>query len=220
MTNPKIEAVAFDMDGTMFNTEDLYDKVGEILLQRRGHHFTRDLKLQMMGLPGNKAFEIMRQHCGLNESVEELQKETDTIFVGMLEDEIAMMPGLEKILELLERLDIPKGVATSSHRQFAVKSLGYFDLEPRFEFILTSEDVENGKPHPDIYLAAADKFGVAPQNMLVLEDSKTGSTAGVAAGAYTIAVPTEHSKGMDFSHVAQVALSLKDDVILRLFENQ
>ncbi len=218
MNLPKIKAVAFDMDGLMFNTEDLYDQVGEILLQRRGKQYSRELKLEMMGLPGPVAFEIMRERCDLSESVEELQSETDEIFGDLLPDEIATMPGLEKLLETLEGQSIPKAVVTSSHRQFAKRALGFFDLQPRFEFVLTSEDVTNGKPHPEVYLAAAERFQISPQNMLVLEDSHTGSRAGAASGAYTIAIPTEHSQGQDFSHVHHVVTKLDDELILKLFE--
>ena len=214
---PKIEAVAFDMDGLMFNTEDLYDQVGQILLQRRGQTFSLELKLAMMGLPGPVAFEVMRQRCSLEDSVEQLQAETSEIFTDLLPREIRLMPGLETLLGMLEELGIPKAVATSSHRQFAQRALGCFDLEPRFEFILTSDDVTEGKPHPEIYLTAADRFNVQPSAMLVLEDSFNGTKSGAAAGALTIAIPTEHSADMDFSHVHHVAPRLDDDVILRLF---
>ena len=218
MTLSKIEAVAFDMDGLMFNTEDLYDQVGQILLERRGQNYSRDLKLEMMGLPGPVAFEVMRQRCKLDDSVEELQSETDAIFGDLLPNQIATMPGLEKLLETLERIGIPKAVVTSSHRQFAKRALGFFDLGPRFEFILTAEDVTNGKPDPEVYLAAAKRFEIEPANMLVLEDSRTGSRAGAESGAYTIAVPTQHSQGQDFSHVHHVATRLDDKVIIQLFE--
>lgn len=214
---PAIRAVAFDMDGLMFNTEDLYDQVGEILLQRRGQSFTRELKLAIMGLPGPTAFEVMRNWCELDDSVQQLQLETDEIFATMLPDEIRMMPGLETLLGTLEKIGIPKAVATSSHRQFAVRALGIFELEPRFEFVLTSDDITNGKPHPEIYLTAANRLGVESNELLVLEDSFNGSQSGAASGAYTIAVPTEHSREMDFSHVHKVVNRLDDDEILQIF---
>ena len=127
------------------------------------------------------------------------------------------MPGLETLLQKLESKGIPKIVATSSHRKFANRNLAQFELTHRFEFVLTSEDVSQGKPHPEIYLAAAEKLGVAPKNLLVLEDSKTGSTAAAASGAFTVAVPTEHSVGLDFSHVHHVSNRLDDEFILNLF---
>ena len=218
MSAPRITAVAFDMDGLMFNTEDLYDQVGQMLLDHRGQTFTPALKLEMMGLPGPVAFEVMRKRCGIEDSVEQLQSEADQIFSGLLPAEIKTMPGLENILAKLENLNIPKVVATSSHRRFAEQALGHFNLQPRFESVLTAEDVTHGKPHPEIYLTAASRMRVEPQSMLVLEDSQTGSTAAVAAGAFTIAIPTRHSLGMDFSHVHRVVDRLDDDWIIGLFK--
>jgi HAD superfamily hydrolase (TIGR01509 family) len=208
-----IEAVAFDMDGLMFNTEDLYDDVGDILLQRRGQRFERTLKLKMMGRPGNEAFGIMKQQCGLADSVEQLREETREIFSELLPARIEMMPGLCSLLEWLEGLGVKKCVATSSHRQFATEALGSFDLEPRFEFVLTADDVTRGKPDPEVYLTAASRLDVSVNNLLVLEDSVIGSTAAAKAGALTIAVPTSHSIGSDFSHVRHVASSLEDPII-------
>ena len=213
---PSITAVAFDMDGLIFNTEDLYDQVGEILLSRRGLNFTRELKMEMMGLPAPTAYEIMRKRCGITDSVGQLQTETDSIFDELLPKQLKTMPGLETLLQKLESKKIPKIVATSSHRKFANRNLAQFELTHRFEFVLTSEDVSQGKPHPEIYLTAAEKLGVASKNLLVLEDSKTGSTAAAASGAFTVAVPTEHSVGLDFSHVHHVANRLDDEFILNL----
>ena len=215
-TDTVYQAVAFDMDGLMFNTEDLYDEVGDILLQQHGQRFTRELKLEMMGRPGQEALTIMKQRCNLPQSVDDLREEVKQIFAELLPGRIEMMPGLVELLDFLEQHKIPKCVATSSHRQFATVALGSFDLEPRFEFVLTSDDVVNGKPDPEVYLAAARKLGIEATQMLVLEDSAIGSRAAVAAGAFTIAVPTSHSAGSDFSHVGYVADSLLDPTIQNL----
>ncbi len=217
MVHPEIQAVTFDMDGLIFNTEDIYDEVGGLLCERRGHVFSRELKLKMMGLPGKVAFEVMRRELGIDDSAASLQEETDDIFHDILPARIETMPGLERLLELLDSLKIPKSVATSSHQNFARKALSHFDLEPRFQFVLTADDVTHGKPHPEIYQTSAAKLRVNPANMLVLEDSLIGSTAGVAAGAFTIAVPTRHSRHQDFSHVQRIASSLDDPQILSLF---
>jgi HAD superfamily hydrolase (TIGR01509 family) len=217
MPHPEIHAVTFDMDGLIFNTEDIYDEVGGLLCSRRGHVFTTDLKLKMMGLPGTVAFEVMRTELGIGDSAVHLQQETDEIFRDLLPQRIETMPGLTNLLDLLESLEIPKAVATSSHRNFARLALSHFDLEPRFEFVLTADDVSQGKPHPEVYQTSAERLGVNPENMLVLEDSLIGSTAGVAAGAFTIAVPTLHSQHQDFSHVQRVARSLADEPVLSLF---
>ncbi len=204
------QAVAFDLDGLMFNTEDLYDEVGAVILRRRGKEFTSELKRKMMGLPSGLALQVMIDAHGLDATVEQLEQESDAIFAEILGPRLAPLEGLAKLLDALEAASIPKAIATSSRRSFAQKVLGHFDFEPRFQFLLTSEDVRQGKPHPEIYLAAAARFGLEPAQLLVLEDSENGCRAAVAAGACTIAVPSPHSSNHDFDGVYLVANSLAD----------
>ena len=194
---PMPRAVVFDMDGLMFNTEDVYTRVGTELLRRRGHEFTSELKDAMMGLRPQPTFEVMIDHCGLDEPWDRLAEESNTIFVGLLDEHLEVLPGLPELLDALEAAGIPKAIATSSDRRLARACLAPFDLEPRFEFLLTAADVEHGKPHPEIYLTAAARLGVAPEEALVLEDSHNGCRAAAAAGTLTIAVPGDHSRGHD-----------------------
>ena len=203
-------AVVFDLDGLMFNTEDLYDEVGAILLGRRGWEFTSELKRQMMGLPAAVAFQKMIDYHGLNTTVDALREESDQIFEKLLRERVAPMAGLPELLDALERASIPKAIATSSRPKFALTALRRFGYEPRFQFILTSEDVREGKPNPEIYLTAARRFGLEPPQMMVLEDSENGCRAAVAAGAFTVAVPSAHSQDHDFDGVDLVAHTLAD----------
>jgi len=208
-------AVVFDMDGLMFNTEDLYTMVGTELLRRRGQQFTDRLKDAMMGVRPRQAFEKMIEHCGLDESWEELAEESNEIFVGLLDEHLKMMPGLGELLDDLEAAGLPKAIATSSDRGLAELCLARFGLTPRFEFLLASDGVEHSKPHPEVYLAAAERLGLAPGQMLVLEDSENGCKAAAAAGAFTVAVPGPHSFEQDFRMADLVADSLGDP---RLYE--
>jgi HAD superfamily hydrolase (TIGR01509 family) len=109
-------------------------------------------------------------------------------------------------------------IATSSSRRYLTALLQKFELLDRFAFTLTAEDVVHGKPHPEIYLTAARRHGVAPAEMLVLEDSETGTRAAAAAGAHVISIPHEHSRRHDFSIARAVAQRLDDPLILRLLE--
>jgi HAD superfamily hydrolase (TIGR01509 family) len=209
-------AVVFDLDGLMFNTEELYQEVGTELLRRRGHAFTQDLLDRMMGRPSHVALQIMIDTHTLKATVEELLAETDEIFPGILRERLAPMPGLVELLAVLEQHSIPKAIATSSRRTFVEHVLGVFEYQPRFSPILTSEDITHGKPHPEIYLKAAQRLNVAPGEMMVLEDSQNGCRAAVAAGAITVAVPAAHSQRHDFSGAALVAESLRDPRIYQL----
>jgi HAD superfamily hydrolase (TIGR01509 family) len=203
-------AITFDMDGLMFNTEDVYTLAGTELLARRGYAFTPQLKDAMMGLPPRAAFEAMIDYHCLKEPWHMLAAESDEIFLGLLSERLATMPGLPELLAALEKAGIPKAIATSSGRRLTEACLAPFQLAPRFCFILTSEDITRGKPDPEIYLLAARRFGVPPAKMLVLEDSQNGCRAASAAGAFTVAVPGDHSRNQDFSMANLVLKSLAD----------
>ena len=169
----------------------------------------------MMGLPPRAAFEVVIEWCHLDESWETLAADSDEIFLGMLAGRLTTMPGLLELLAALETAGIPKAIATSSGRRLTEACLTPFRLASRFRFILTSEDITRGKPDPEIYLLAAQRLGVPPAEMLVLEDSHNGCRAAAAAGAFTVAVPGEHSRRQDFSAANLVIGSLADR---RLYE--
>jgi HAD superfamily hydrolase (TIGR01509 family) len=207
---PAIRAVVFDLDGLMFNTEDIFNEVGREVLVRRGKLMTNELLTQMMGRRAPEAIQIMIDFHGLRESVDALIQETRVLFTEKAAERLSPMPGLLELLTLIEDRQLPKGVATSSGRRYLEEILGRFDMLGRFHLTLAAEDVTHGKPHPEIYLAAAERLGVQPCEMLVLEDSHAGTTAAVRAGAVAVSVPNAHSRYQDFSHAAYVASRLDD----------
>ncbi|MBL8889644.1 MAG: HAD family phosphatase [Planctomycetaceae bacterium] len=212
-----IRAVVFDMDGLMFNTEDLYDLVGQQMLARRGHQFDLELKLRMMGRTASVAFEIMRQACNLTESIEELKRENDRLFMALLETQLEKLPGLDVLMTWIAQRNLPLGLATSSRRFLAEYKLQRFGLTPHFRAIVTGDEVKHGKPDPEIYLAVAKQLNVAPNEMLAFEDSVVGSTAAAAAGAFTVAVPGKHGEQLDYSHVDLITNRLDSPAIQELF---
>ncbi|HWB08755.1 MAG TPA: HAD family phosphatase [Pirellulales bacterium] len=209
-------AAVFDLDGLLFNTEELYQQVGSELLRRRGHEFGAELLHAMMGRPARVSLQMMIDYHALEDTVETLAEETAEIFPAILDERLAFMAGAPELLAALEEAGVPKAVATSSGRRFTRDVLGRFELEPRFEFLLTAEDVVEGKPHPEIYLKAAARFGVQPAKIVVFEDSQNGCRAAVAAGARAIAVPGGHSRSHDFTGAALVAETLADRRIYEL----
>lgn len=212
----RIRAVVFDLDGLMFNTEDVFNASGRELLGRRGIEFTHDIRVQMMGRRAEESFRILREMTGLPESIEELRAESEQIFLGLLAKQLAPMPGLFDVLDHIEENSLPKGVATSSGRSYLEDILGRFELLPRFHSTLAAEDVTQGKPHPEIYLKSAERIGVHPTEMLVFEDSEAGTRAAVAAGAVAVSVPHDHSREHDFTGAAFIANGLNDPRIHNL----
>ncbi|MCL2349124.1 MAG: HAD family phosphatase [Planctomycetaceae bacterium] len=202
--NPKIQAVAFDMDGLMFDTEVVYHKTGTELMRRRGCDYSPELCQAVMGTPPQASFETMIRWHSLNETWQELQEESNAIFLELLKDGFDAMPGLFKLLAELERRKIPKCICTSSTWPLVAPVLAAYDMAGRFNFILTAEDITRGKPNPEIYLKAAARFGVEPSSMLVLEDSVFGTQAARAAGAFAVTVLAAHNRTQDFSHASMI----------------
>ena len=134
----------------------------------------------------------------LSDSAEQLLEESDTIYSELLSAGPAPMPGLADWISRLIQSGLPFGLATSSRRKFVDVILGNAPWRDSLSFVLTGDDVTNGKPHPEIYLKAALKLGMDPAEMLVLEDSGNGCAAAVAAGAFTVAIPSEHTRGHAF----------------------
>ncbi len=212
-------AVVFDLDGLMFNTEELYVEVARALLARRGHEVTQPLLDAMMGRPSPISLQTMIDWHQLDATVAQLEQETADVFPGILDQRLSPMPGLLNLLEQIEQRGLPKAIATSSRALFAHDILGRFELLPRFQFVLTCESITQGKPHPEIYCLAAERLGVATQEMLVLEDSATGCRAAVASGAYAVAVPGPHSRTHAFSGARFVAEGLTDPRLTALFND-
>ncbi len=212
-----IQAVAFDMDGLMFDTEAVYWKAADALLKRRGHAYTDELCLAVMGRPPRFCYELFKETFHLPESWQELKRESEELFLDFLGEGYVTMPGLSELLDMLETRQIPKGICTSSARRIVDEVLRRDGMAGRFDFVLTAEDIVHGKPQPEIYQKAAARFAVAPQNMLVLEDSEAGILAAKAAGAFGVAVLAKHNQGGNFDAAQRVAAALNDPVILALF---
>jgi len=217
ISHDPVQAAVFDLDGLMFNTEELYQEVGAELLRRRGREFTGPLLDAMMGRPSPVALQIMIDWHQLDATVPQLEAETDAMFPGILDARLQPMPGLMDLLAALEHAGIPKAVGTSSRRSFVVDVLARFNLEPRFEFLLTAEDVTHGKPAPEIYLTACERLGCPPARVMVLEDSENGCRAAVAAGTFAVAVPGYHSIRHSYDGARFIADTLQDPRIYHAF---
>jgi HAD superfamily hydrolase (TIGR01509 family) len=217
-SRPVIRAVVFDLDGLMLNTEDIFELAGVELMARRGLEMTDTIRHGMMGRRPVEAFTVLRDLTGLTDSLEDLMLETKVLFASLAENRLAMMPGLLEVFDLLDAKKLPRAVATSSPRTYMTHLLEKFNLLDRIDFSLTAEDVTHGKPHPEIYLKAAEMHGVNPAEMLVLEDSETGTRAAAAAGAYIVSVPSRHTDFGDFSMSRLRISSLLDEQLHSLLK--
>jgi pseudouridine 5'-phosphatase len=213
---PLIRAVALDMDGLTLNTEDLYGEVGHRMMARRGKAFRDSVRQRMTGRPAPAAYAVLIEAESLQESWEELHAESTSILSELLPTRVQPMPGVIDLLDELDRCSIPRCIATSSPLHFAEKALRFAGLIDRIDFIVTSEHVAHGKPAPDIYQLAAKKFGCSPSEVLVLEDSPIGATAGVAAGCFVVTVPSPHVDHQAFQGVQFPVPQIDDPKVLKL----
>lgn len=209
-------AVAFDLDGLLFDTESLFFRVASDMLARRGKAFTPAIMSQMIGRQWAVAGPAFKSMAGLSESLDELLEEARALFDARLDEEVSPTTGAQELLVHLERVGLPRAVATSSRRAYADRLLQRHGLAQHFRFVLSAEDVTRSKPDPEIYRKAAARFAIEPRALLVLEDSQAGVSAACAAGAFVVAIPHEHSPASGLTRADLVVDRLDHPRLLEL----
>ncbi|MFO7540004.1 MAG: HAD family phosphatase [Chloroflexota bacterium] len=210
-----IEAVIFDMDGLMVDTEPLSRQAWDMAIRPFGHSLDDTTYSRMVGLRGDESVQIVRQTFDLPLTAAALYEQKSAHYRRLRAEGIPVMPGLWSLLDAIEARHLPWAVATSSPRAQAEEVLGQLDLLSRCRAIVGGDEAPRGKPAPDIYLLAAERLNVAPNRCLALEDSLPGSQAAVAAGMSTVVVPNGPPNGRspaDFPH-AHYVLSRLHEVI-------
>jgi len=205
-----LQAVVFDLDGLIANTEDLYEKAGETVLRRRGKTYDAALREQMMGRPVADAIQIMIDCHSLPDPLDDLMRECGDVMQALLATSLAAMPGLYELMDELQAASKRVAVATSGPRVYAEHVLTQLKVKDHFEFVLSADDIRRGKPDPEVYLLSAERLQLAPRQMMALEDSGNGCRAAVAAGAFTVAVPNRHTHHHDFAGAQFIADTLAD----------
>jgi len=180
-------AVLWDMDGTLVDTEPYWLTAEEELVAAWGGVWTHEDGLQLVG-SGLERSALIFQSRGVHLTVAEIIDTLTDRVMGQISEHVPWRPGVRELLRELKQAGIPTAVVTMSVRRMAehvVNSLG-FDA---FDTIVSGDQVDNPKPHPDPYLEAARRLGVDPAHCVAIEDSEPGVASAVAAGASTIAVP-------------------------------
>jgi HAD superfamily hydrolase (TIGR01509 family) len=191
MTNSlAIEAVVFDMDGLMLDTEPLYKVAWQSGCNELGYDLDDVTYSTLVGRPTSACEQVLLQTFGPDFPLGLFRERWPVIWREKAASSgIQLKPGLLPLLAFLQRRGIPVAVATSSEAYFTEFSLSRAGLSDRFHTIVTGDQIERGKPAPDIYLAAAAKLGVAPERCIALEDSEAGAVAACAAAMITLLIP-------------------------------
>ena len=204
-------AIMFDLDGVIVDTEQVWDEVREELVADWGGRYSRDAQQAMMGMSSGEWSRFMHDSLGLEQSPREIN---DEVVRRMLERYRRALPLIEGAVDVVRDLSrsFPLAVASSSNRSLIDTVLETAGIAGCFSATVSSEEVERGKPSPDVYLEAARRLSVVPQDCVAVEDSANGIRAAAAAGMRVIAFPNLHfppgSDALDLA--AEVIGSLAD----------
>jgi len=189
-TANNLQAVVFDMDGLMLDTERIALRVlGQVAVEL-GYPWREEIGLAMVGMSYRDSGPLIVQHLGPDYPPEPLWEAFGERYLAVLGSEsIPIKPGLLELLDWLEERELPKAVATSTRSERARFKLEKAGILHRFQVVVCGDHVAQGKPAPDIYLAAAKGLDISPAQCVALEDSNPGVRAALAAGMNVIMVP-------------------------------
>jgi HAD superfamily hydrolase (TIGR01509 family) len=207
-----ITAVVLDMDGVLVDSEQLWDEVREQLARERGGRWHERAQTDMMGMSSTEWSRYMHDVIGLAESPEEINEEVVRRLLARYAESLPLLPGaVEAVERLAERW--PLGLASSSNREVIDAVLEEAGIADRFRATVSSEEVEHGKPAPDVYLEAARRLAVDPSRCAAVEDSRNGIHSARTAGMRVIAIPNPHyPPSEDALALADVVLESLDEL--------
>jgi len=190
MPAPVCHAVVFDMDGLMLDTEPIYKSAWQSAVIDFGFRIDDDAYFELLGRSLRDAEGILRRRFGSDFPFGEFRTRwLEHWRTAVLRDGVPRKPGLDPLMAELKRRGVPSAVATSTQREDALFTLERAGLGGAFAHVVTGDEVEHGKPEPDIFLAAARSLGVAAEECVALEDSDAGIVAAAAAGMTALMVP-------------------------------
>ncbi|MFW6370908.1 MAG: HAD family hydrolase [Bacteroidota bacterium] len=198
---PPFEAVIFDMDGVLVNSEPFYVEVEQTNFKKLGLVITEDEHKTYQGTATDRMWEIIKEKHGIAKTVEELVEMTNAVvtpYFASLEV-IECMPGVEQLIKQLAKEKIPLALASSSYPEVIEIILQKTGLKSCFNVVVDSQMAGASKPEPDIFLLAAQKLQVPPGKCIVIEDSTNGIKAAKSAGMYCIAYAGPGSELQDQS---------------------
>jgi HAD superfamily hydrolase (TIGR01509 family) len=203
-----IQAVLFDFDGLLADSEPLQKAAWHRFLARHGRVLEQELIDRMFGLRLLESAALVRQELDLPISVEQVMAERDAEFLDSLPGTLNAMPGAAATIDAMRELGLRVGLASSGHRRYIAIALRELGLSDAFDAIVTGDMVERGKPAPDIFLRAAELLQVPPAACVVVEDAPHGIAAAKAAGMVAVAVPNELTRNLDFAAADRICPSL------------
>jgi HAD superfamily hydrolase (TIGR01509 family) len=184
-----VTAVIFDLDGVLADSEPWWNQIDAKLLSECGVNYHGEHHQDVVGVSYRTAIDFYKNAFGINVPAEQMMKRRGQIAAEFFADRVDLFPGAREVLEALRQTKLRLAVATSSVGSSARPFLARTELTEFFDVIVTGDEVENGKPAPDIYVRAAEKLNTSADECLVIEDALAGIAAAKAAKMRVVAIP-------------------------------
>ena len=194
-----IEAILFDFDGLMVDSEPHSIASWRAVLRERGVELDAATLDRLLGLRLDETSRLLVERFSLTASPAELGAAKTDYQIAHLAGNVRAMPGLKSLLVTIDRRGLRKAIASSGMRRYLEAALQVVGLARRFSVIISGEDVARGKPAPDVFLEGARRLGCSSAACLVLEDAPNGLQAAKAAGMRVVAIPNDQSRQLDLS---------------------
>lgn len=183
-----IEAVVFDLDGVLVDSEPVWERVRRAIVAEYGGHWLPDAQRRLMGMSTGEWAAYLSKDLGMGLPPDDIAALVIERMAASYAEHLPLLPGaVDAVRGMAERW--PLGLASSSPPVLINTVLMTAGIRPLFGAVRSSESVEHGKPAPDVYLAVADQLGIAPEGCAAIEDSSNGLRSAAAAGMRVIAVP-------------------------------
>lgn len=206
-----MKAVIFDMDGVIIDSEPIHFEVDMQTMKDLGCNISAEELEKYVGTTNEYIFTHIKKNYKIRESVEEIiNYRSEMAKNKVIQANLEPIEGIRELLNDLKNNNIPVAIASSSPRDFIDVVVSKFNLQDYFEYIVSGEEVENGKPAPDVYIETAKRLGISPWNCTVIEDSKNGVLAAKAAEMKCIAFQNINSGNQDLSKADIIVNSITE----------
>ena len=203
-------AAIFDLDGVLVDSEPLYaDALNRVMVKEGVEPLTEAESRSLIGTTVEATWNAIKEMRSLTKPFEYYVGIYSPTLIEIFREGLELQPGAMAAVQAVRDRGLPLGLATSSRRAWVDVKLEVAGVTGIFDAVVTGDEVQQGKPSPEIYLSVARLLGIAPSECLAIEDSPSGVASAAAAGMYTVAVRTESTAGLDISHANAVIDSLE-----------
>jgi HAD superfamily hydrolase (TIGR01509 family) len=207
-----MKAIIFDMDGVIIDSEPIHFEVDMKTIRKLGcDNITTEELDKYVGSTNEFMYSDIKRKYNISKSLHEIiSYKVELTKKKIIESDLEPINGIRELLTTLRNKNIPTAIASSSPREFIEVVVSKFKLEEYFKYIVSGEEVVNGKPSPDIYIEVAKKLGICPTNCVVIEDSKNGVLAAKAAGMKCVGFQNINSGNQDLSKADIIVQSITE----------